>query len=161
MTIDGCAFDHLDGNALMLHGYTRGVVIARNEFVSLGAHAIVSWGVTDMADGTGPDHPRGTIVEFNIASEVGIWEKQASRSSILLFGLGPRRAPSRESPAHARTWPEKLLAPTYEACESKRVGVIWLLASVVPVCQCADTPTVWRPGGPGGPGGLWCAQPNP
>lgn len=49
---------------------------ARNEFVSVGAHVIISWGTTDMVDGTGPDHPKGTLIESNLAREIGIWEKQ-------------------------------------------------------------------------------------
>ena len=76
IVIDSCKWDRVDGTALLLHSFVRRAVIAHNEFHSVGAHAIMSWGTTEMVDGTGPDHPHGTLIESNLAHEIGIWEKQ-------------------------------------------------------------------------------------
>ena len=74
--LDGCLFDRVGGTAVMLYGYIRGAVIDSNEFFSTGAHAIVSWGTSELVDGTTPDHVEGTVVTNNLAHEIGIWEKQ-------------------------------------------------------------------------------------
>jgi len=84
-SVDSCVFERLDGMAVLLSGYNRNTRLTRNSFKWIGDSAMVSWGRTtgdptgqDGWDGTGGDQPRYTVVEYNIASEVGIWEKQSS-----------------------------------------------------------------------------------
>ena len=83
--VDSCVFERVDGAAVMLRGYNLGARVTRNAFKWVGDSAIVSWGRTtgdptgqDGWDGTEGNHPRYTVVEYNFASEVGIWEKQSS-----------------------------------------------------------------------------------
>eukprot|EP01052_Picozoa_sp_SAG31_P007485 SAG31_NODE_356_length_17180_cov_7.595925_13_plen_162_part_00 len=77
LVVHGCTFSRLGGNAVLLYGSVRDAWITRNLFFSLGANAIVSWGVADFVDGTGDEHPDGVRVTLNVASEVGLIEKQA------------------------------------------------------------------------------------
>ncbi len=84
-SVDSCVFERLDGMAVLLSGYNRNARLTRNSFKWIGDSAMVAWGRTtgdptgqDGWDGTDGNQPRYTVVEFNIASEVGIWEKQSS-----------------------------------------------------------------------------------
>ena len=84
-TIDGCVFERLDGNAVIVSGYNRNATIRNSEFVWIGDTAIVEWGRTtgdptgvDGPDGTNGDQPRYTQIVGNFAHELGIWEKQSS-----------------------------------------------------------------------------------
>ena len=86
LSISGCAFERLDGNALMLSGYHRGAAVTDSHFAYTGGTAIAAWGRTDeLSDGgihgydaTPGDIPQGTRIEGNIMRESGIWEKQSS-----------------------------------------------------------------------------------
>ena len=86
LTIAGCQFERLDGNALMLSGYHRGAAVTDSHFSWTGGTAIAAWGRTDeLSDGgihgwdaTPGDIPQGTRIEGNIMRESGIWEKQSS-----------------------------------------------------------------------------------
>ena len=78
VTIQGCLFERLDGNAVFLSGYTRGALIQNNEFVWIGDSAMAAWGYTEMIDGTGGQQPRGNIIKGNLIHEIGLYEKQAS-----------------------------------------------------------------------------------
>ena len=78
VTVQGCLFERLDGNAVFLSGYTRDVLIQDNEFVWIGDSAMAAWGYTDMIDGTGGQQPRGTTVKNNFIHELGHYEKQSS-----------------------------------------------------------------------------------
>ena len=87
VTIDSCIFEDLDGNGIMVSGYNRNTTITRNEFVWLGSTAIGQWGYTktiDSAapgmgwDGTDGNQPRFSNISYNLAHELGIWEKQSS-----------------------------------------------------------------------------------
>eukprot|EP00937_MAST-01D_sp_MAST-1D-sp2_P006054 g6054.t1 len=73
-------FVRLDGNALMVSGYGRGLVVDDNEFAWLGDSAMASWGFTDTdtGSGLGGEQPRGTTVSNNYAHELGVWELQSS-----------------------------------------------------------------------------------
>mmetsp|Transcript_50416 Transcript_50416/g.74769 ORF Transcript_50416/g.74769 Transcript_50416/m.74769 type:complete len:882 (+) Transcript_50416:102-2747(+) len=94
---DRCAFDRLDGNALMLSGYNRNATIQNSDFSFIGANAIASWGYTNETrtdpgrpgvilenyphagiDGTDGEHPRFTTITGCTAREVGLYEKQSS-----------------------------------------------------------------------------------
>jgi hypothetical protein len=102
VTIANNTFTTLDGNALFLDGYARGVRVLRNEFVSLGASAIALWGedTYPLGDGTQGNQPRGTLVSENVCHELGLYQKQSScffqavaaQSTITsnLFFNGPR-----------------------------------------------------------------------
>ena len=83
--MEGCVFERIDGMAVLLSGYNRNAAIRSNTFKWIGDSAIVSWGRTtgdptgqDGWDGTGGDQPRYNVIEYNFASEVGVWEKQSS-----------------------------------------------------------------------------------
>ena len=69
LSVDNCVFSDVGGNAVLLYSYIRNALIANSEFVRTGAHAIISVGTSKMVDGTGPDHPHGTVIEGNLARE--------------------------------------------------------------------------------------------
>ena len=87
-TLSRCAFERLDGHALMISGYNRDVTVADSEFAYVGGSAVASWGFTNETegdnhpaagvDGTDGNHPEGTKVLRNLAREVGLYEKQNS-----------------------------------------------------------------------------------
>eukprot|EP01044_Picomonas_judraskeda_P028321 COSAG03_NODE_9359_length_726_cov_2.189793_1_plen_104_part_00 len=81
LLVSGCTFSKLGGNAVLLYGYIRDTVVTRNRFFSLGANAVVSWGVADMGDGTTETHPDGVVVSLNVGSEIGLLEKQGAQQS--------------------------------------------------------------------------------
>jgi len=95
--IDGCTFDRLDGNAVMVSGYNRDVTIQNSDFSYLGGNAVAAWGYTNETssdpgrpgielenapaagvDGTDGEHPQRTTVRNCSAREVGLYEKQSS-----------------------------------------------------------------------------------
>ena len=91
--MDGCLFERVDGNAVMISGYSRNTTIRDSEFHLVGENAIVSWGYTaDFADAKravpipktqGPDatdgnHPQGNLIEGNFIHEIGHFQKQVS-----------------------------------------------------------------------------------
>jgi hypothetical protein len=83
-TVVGCDFDRMDGIAIFQRGYTRFVNISYNTFAWSGATIIAMWGFGDggPVPGMGPDltggaQPRYTTVSYNIARELGIWQKQS------------------------------------------------------------------------------------
>jgi hypothetical protein len=83
-------FSRIDGNALMLSGYTRGVVVRDSEFALLGGSAVALWGrAVDGYDITGGQQPRGTVVERCFFHDLGLIQKQ---SSGVFQGLAPRNA---------------------------------------------------------------------
>lgn len=96
-TIDGCTFERLDGNAVMVSGYNRDATIKNSDFAYLGGNAVANWGYTNETDtdpgrpgvklanaptagvdGTDGEHPRRTTVQNCSAREVGLYEKQSS-----------------------------------------------------------------------------------
>ncbi len=83
--VDGCIFERLDGNGIMISGYNRNTTIQGNEFVWIGSSAIAQWGYTSGSsvggmgyDGTDGNQPRFTNISHNFVHELGIWEKQSS-----------------------------------------------------------------------------------
>jgi len=89
--LDGCVLERLDGNAVVLSGYNRRAQVTRNEFAWIGDTVIASWGKTTSADatyralapglgedGTAGEQPWYNNVSFNVAHEIGIFEKQSS-----------------------------------------------------------------------------------
>ena len=92
-TVEGCLFERLDGNAVMISGYARNTTVRDNEFHLVGENGIVSWGYTaDFADAQravpipetqGPDmrdgnHPQGNLIADNLIHEIGHFQKQVS-----------------------------------------------------------------------------------
>ena len=73
-------FSRIDGNALMLSGYTRDVLVRDSEFVLLGGSAIALWGraADNGYDITGGQQPRGTVIERCFMNNIGIIQKQSS-----------------------------------------------------------------------------------
>ena len=79
----GCAvsdstFERIDGNGVMVSGYTRNVSLADNEFLWIGDSAMAAWGYTNENDGTDGLQPRFTSVVRNFVREIGLIEKQSS-----------------------------------------------------------------------------------
>lgn len=90
VVVQGCVFERLDGNAVIVSGYNRNAVIDSCEFAWIGDTCIAEWGRTrgtpvdgpdggqDGWDATNGDQPRYTQITNNFAREMGIWEKQSS-----------------------------------------------------------------------------------
>ena len=91
VTVEGCVFDRVDGNAIIFSAYNRNASITYNEFAWIGATAIALWGNTEDSpgadrvmpegygsDGTSGNQPRFTTVAYNLAREIGVLEKQSS-----------------------------------------------------------------------------------
>eukprot|EP01047_Picozoa_sp_COSAG01_P001289 COSAG01_NODE_28_length_36622_cov_14.695751_18_plen_169_part_00 len=91
--MEGCLFERLDGNAVMISGYSRNTTVRDNEFHLVGENGVVSWGYTaDFADvkravpipkTQGPDmrdgnHPQGNLIDSNFFHEIGHFQKQIS-----------------------------------------------------------------------------------
>lgn len=78
ITISDCHFRRLDGNAIMLSSYNRHAHISRSEFSWIGAGAMATWGDTDGYDATSGHQPRNSMVENNVISNIGLYQKQSS-----------------------------------------------------------------------------------
>merc|ERR1719399_1424791 len=95
--IDGCTFERLDGNGVMVSGYNRDATVQGSDFAYLGGNAVAAWGYTNETDtdpgrpgiklenapkagvdGTDGEHPRRTTVQNCTAREAGLYEKQSS-----------------------------------------------------------------------------------
>jgi hypothetical protein len=94
VTVDQSEFSLLDGNALFLSGYTRGVVVANSTFTYIGDNAVAAWGYTAELpgqdhglpagtgiDGTNGNQPRATKMVRNLVAEIGLNERQSSAFS--------------------------------------------------------------------------------
>eukprot|EP01047_Picozoa_sp_COSAG01_P017810 COSAG01_NODE_951_length_12498_cov_30.544018_6_plen_809_part_00 len=92
-TISHNLFTRLDGNAIFMGGFHRGLEISDNDFEFIGDSAMASWGDTSNnlnANGSisveapvGPDgrsgnQNRGAKVIGNVCREIGLWQKQSS-----------------------------------------------------------------------------------
>jgi len=91
VTVRGCVFERVDGNAVLLSAYNRNASITMNEFAWIGATAVALWGNTEStagadsalpegygADGTSGNQPRHNVVAYNLCRELGVWVKQSS-----------------------------------------------------------------------------------
>jgi hypothetical protein len=78
LTVEGCTFRRLDGNAIYLFGKSRDTKIAKNTFEWLGENAVATKGDSDKWDARDGMQPRRTLIEDNIMHDVGIYEKQSS-----------------------------------------------------------------------------------
>ena len=77
VSISGCAFSGLGGNAVLLRGWTRDVVVENSTFDRIGESAIVTAGRADLADLSALDVPVGTRVSGCAFSNLGVDVKQA------------------------------------------------------------------------------------
>ena len=83
ITISTNVMTRLDGNAISVNRYARGVVIDKNEIVWQGDNALTQWGDAENItfsdgtkmgyDGTTGIQPRGTVFTNNLVHEIGIW----------------------------------------------------------------------------------------
>ena len=93
VTIEGNEFTRVDGNALSINGYVRGLVVHDNDFNWIGDSAMASWGHTSFClnancsknlpakvgpDGRGGEQPRGSVITSNLIREIGLYQKQSS-----------------------------------------------------------------------------------
>eukprot|EP00980_Cylindrotheca_fusiformis_P013649 scaffold3513_cov102-Cylindrotheca_fusiformis.AAC.10 len=78
ITISDSLFRRLDGNAIMLSGYCKYTRVARSEFEWIGNGAIATWGDTDGYNATSPTQPRFSVIEENVMSNLGLYQKQSS-----------------------------------------------------------------------------------
>lgn len=68
--IDGCGFERLDGNAVMISGYNRNTTVQNSDFAYIGGNAIASWGYTNET-ATDPGRPGVQIENHPQASNQG------------------------------------------------------------------------------------------
>mmetsp|Transcript_23005 Transcript_23005/g.69097 ORF Transcript_23005/g.69097 Transcript_23005/m.69097 type:complete len:905 (-) Transcript_23005:972-3686(-) len=93
LTIENSEFTRLDGNAINVNGYHRGLAIYDNDFSWIGDSCIALWGHTGTCldetcktkldykvgpDGRAGEQPHGTVISKNVAREIGLWQKQSS-----------------------------------------------------------------------------------
>ena len=71
VTMTGCHFRRLDGNAVYLSGRSRDVVIEKCAFEWLGENAITTKGDSEKWDARDGAQPRGTVVTENIMHDLG------------------------------------------------------------------------------------------
>ena len=78
--IEGNVFTHLDSNAILLSGYSRGAQIRDNEFAWLGQSGVALWGKLEGETNRGlsGDQPRGTLLEGSLCREIGHLQKQSA-----------------------------------------------------------------------------------
>ena len=91
--LQGCLFERIDGNGVMISGYNRNTSVIDSEFHLVGENGIVSWGYTaDFPDakravpipfGQGGDasdgnHPKESQIKGNMFHEIGHFQKQVS-----------------------------------------------------------------------------------
>ena len=83
VTVSGCVFERVDGNAILLSAYNRDAQIVYNEFSWIGSSAVALWGNTNGGsdllpvgqgyDGTQGDQPRNNRIAYNLCRELGVW----------------------------------------------------------------------------------------
>ena len=48
-SIEGCTFERLDSNAVMISGYNRNATVTKSDFAFIGGNAVASWGYTNVS----------------------------------------------------------------------------------------------------------------
>ena len=76
--VEGCLFDGVGGNGLLVEGNSTGVRVAGNEFRWIGDTAIVILGEAHGCDARGSKGriPNATVIEANLIHDVGIYGLQ-------------------------------------------------------------------------------------
>lgn len=78
ITIKNCLFENIGGNGIYINDYNRNLLIESNEMKWIGDSGIISYGNTELNDGTLGTQPRGNKIIKNLIHEVGIYTKQTS-----------------------------------------------------------------------------------
>ncbi|GBG34530.1 Hypothetical Protein FCC1311_107542 [Hondaea fermentalgiana] len=86
--VDSCVFENLDGNAIHVRGFARGLLIQNSDFHLLGGNAISLLGETEGEtlpsawgmgwNGTAGNQPRGSVLRNNVGYGCGLFMKQTS-----------------------------------------------------------------------------------
>ena len=119
---EGCAvrdslFKNLGGSGVMIKDYNLDALVAGNEFVFVGEHAVCSMGRGDRQDQLDGDVPTRNAVVGNYAHEFGLYVKAkyhcrdlTRRPPAAPMGRRPNRCPSRLTSRLARPnpYPSKL-----------------------------------------------------
>ena len=77
LSLSGCFFQSVGGNAVLVGGYAREVVIEDVESQWSGASGIILLGDTMLTDATGGTQPRGTVVRRALVHEAGVFQQQS------------------------------------------------------------------------------------
>jgi hypothetical protein len=84
-TILECVFNGVGGNAVVVSRTAWNTTIIANEFVWIGASAILVAGEVRGMDGSSQvTYPVGTFIHANLFHELGIWVKQSSAVGVAL-----------------------------------------------------------------------------
>ena len=78
VSIAGCTFDQVGGNAIIFSNHVVNSSITDNEVVRPGDSAIIFLGSTNGVDGSAPTYPNRNLVQRNHLHEIGIYGKQTS-----------------------------------------------------------------------------------
>lgn len=86
VVISDCNLTRLDGNGIIVSGYSRGTAVLNNTLSWIGDNGVVVWGITNETaanplegfDGTDGNHPQDTVVRGNVVREVGVYSVQSS-----------------------------------------------------------------------------------
>jgi len=86
--IDSCVFEELDGNAIHIQGYARGLMVQNSDFHVLGGNMISLLGETEGEtlpsewgigwNGTAGNQPRGSVIRNNVGYRCGLFMKQTA-----------------------------------------------------------------------------------
>ena len=78
VTVEGCTFEQVGGNGVLLSNAVVGSVIDGNHFHRTGDSAIVSVGTVMGMNGTAATFPDSNVISSNLMHEIGIFGKQTS-----------------------------------------------------------------------------------
>jgi hypothetical protein len=81
VSISGCSFDQLDGNALFLSRFVRDCVVRDNDFSKIGDSGILVVGASGEHRTNNKDnreYPARNLIEGNHIDTVGVWCKQSA-----------------------------------------------------------------------------------
>lgn len=84
LTIAQCTFIDIGGSAVVIAGHALSVQVVDSYFDGAGAHQILVLGSSELADATGPDLPRGTLIAGNAMRGGGRENKFAAPVAIAL-----------------------------------------------------------------------------
>ena len=81
--LDGCTFQQVGGNGVIISEYSRDARVTRNIFNRIGDTAVLVAGATGYYGPTpwihdDGNYPINTLVEGNFASEIGVFTKQTA-----------------------------------------------------------------------------------
>ena len=83
-TVAQCAFVDVGGSAVVVAGHAQGVQVVDSVFDGAGAHQVLVLGTSELADATGPDLPRDTLIAGNAMRGGGRENKFAAPIAVAL-----------------------------------------------------------------------------